>query len=62
MNSILLMVSRFIKENPNLTRKERYNLIYKLLIRTNTSNEDAQRDFSNDGTFNRLLYYFAMVL
>lgn len=58
MNNFLLMVSKFIKENPNLTQKERDNLIYKLLIRTNTSNEDVQRDFSNDGTFNRLIYYF----
>ena len=58
MNNFLLMVRDFIKENPQLTYEERNDLIYKLLTRQGVSREDQNRDFSNDGTFNRLIYYF----
>ena len=58
INSFLLMVRDYLKDNPGLTNEERNNLIYKLLTHQGVSIEDQQRDFSNDGTFNRLLYYF----
>ena len=58
INSFLLMVRDFIKQNPGLTTEERNNLIYKLLTRQGVSFEDQNRDFVSDGTFNRLLYYF----
>ena len=58
INSFLLMVRDFIKENPRLTSEERNDLIYKLLIRQGVSREDQRRDFRDDGTFNRLVNYF----
>ena len=58
MNSFLLMVRDFIKENPQLSEKESNDLIYKLLTNYGVYRDDLSRDFTDDGTFNRLLYFF----
>lgn len=58
MNNFLLMVRDYMMENPQLSNEDRKNLIYRLMIEQGISKEDKNRDFTNDGTFNRLIYYF----
>lgn len=58
MNKFLLMVRDYIQENPFLNKQQREKLIYRLMINQGISEEDKKRDFSDDGTFNRLIYYF----
>ena len=58
INSFLLMVRDFIKENPNLTIEERNDLIYKLLTHQGVPISEQKIDFKDNGTFYRLLSYF----